>query len=85
MDTGFIVVYVGRAYGGSDTHTHRLHQIPRYNIGERLIVTKVRVSTNTGITYYEVTDGRTSGGWYDAKLFKRLDEIREERLKELGI
>lgn len=82
-EVGFMVIYVGRAYVGSDTH--RLHQIPRYNIGDRLIVTKVRVSTNTSITYYEVTDGRTKGAWYDAKLFKRLDEMRTERLKEIGI
>lgn len=78
-EAGFIVIYVGRTYGGSDT-------LPRYNIGERLIVTKVTVSTTTGITYYEVTDGKTtSGGWYNASLFKRLDYIRAERLKEIGI
>jgi hypothetical protein len=83
-ETGFnimlnriIVVYVGRT-GGSDS-------IPLYNIGDRLMVTKVTVSTTTGITYYAVTDGRTSGAWYDAELFKRLDDIREERLKEIGI
>jgi hypothetical protein len=75
-ETGFIVVYVGSTEG-SDS-------IPRYNIGDRLIVTKVTVST-TGITYYAVTDGRTSGAWYDAKLFKRLDDIRAERLDEIGI
>jgi hypothetical protein len=76
-ETGFIVVYVGRT-GGSDS-------IPLYNIGDRLMVTKVTVSTTTGTTYYAVTDGRTKGAWYDAKLFKRLDDIREERLNEIGI
>lgn len=76
-ETGFIVVYVGRT-GGSDS-------VPLYNIGDRLIVTEVTVSTTTGITYYAVTDGRTKGAWYDAKLFKRLDDIREERLNEIGI
>jgi hypothetical protein len=83
-ETGFnimlnriIVVYVGRT-GGSDS-------IPLYNIGDRLMVTKVTVSTTTGITYYAVTDGRTLGAWYDAKLFKRLDDIRAERLDEIGI
>ena len=83
-ETGFnimlnriIVVYVGRT-GGSDS-------IPPYNIGDRLMVTKVTVSTTTGITYYAVTDGRTLGAWYDAKLFKRLDDIRAERLDEIGI
>ena len=76
-ETGFIVVYVGRA-GGSDS-------VPRYNIGDRLMVTEVTVSTTTGTTYYAVTDGRTKGAWYDAKLFKRLDDIREERLNEIGI
>jgi len=76
-ETGFIVVYVGRA-GGSDS-------IPLYNIGDRLIVTEVTVSTTTGTTYYAVTDGRTKGAWYDANLFKRLDDIRAERLDEIGI
>lgn len=78
-ETGFIVIYVGRAYGGSDT-------LPRYNIGDRLMVTEVAVSGSTGITYYTLTDGKTtSGGWYNADLFKRIDEMREERLKEIGI
>ena len=76
-ETGFIVVYVGRT-GGSDS-------IPLYNIGDRLMVTEVTVSTTTGITYYAVTDGRTKGAWYDAELFKRLDDIRAERLDEIGI
>jgi len=83
-ETGFnimlnriIVVYVGRT-GGSDS-------IPLYNIGDRLMVTKVTVSTTTGITYYAVTDGRTLGAWYDAKLFKRLDDIRAEKLDDIGI
>ena len=76
-ETGFIVVYVGRT-------GFEKKRIPRYNIGDRLMVTEVKVQT-TGITYYAVTDGRTSGGWYDAKLFKRLNEIRAERLKEIGI
>jgi hypothetical protein len=76
-ETGFIVVYVGSTTG-SDS-------IPRYNIGERLMVTEVTVSISTGITYYAVTDGRTKGAWYDAKLFKRLDDIRAERLDEIGI
>jgi hypothetical protein len=83
-ETGFnimlnriIVVYVGRT-GGS-------YSIPLYNIGDRLMVTKVTVSTTTGITYYAVTDGRTLGAWYDAKLFKRLDDIRAEKLDEIGI
>jgi len=49
------------------------------------MVTEVTVSTTTGTTYYAVTDGRTKGAWYDAKLFKRLDDIREERLDEIGI
>jgi hypothetical protein len=75
-ETGFIVIYVG---GQSERRSIR------YNIGDRLIVTKVRVSSNTGITYYTVTDGRTKGAWYDAKLFKTLDEIRAERLEEIGI
>ena len=74
-ETGFIVVYIG--CDGDSIH--------RYNIGDRLIVTKVSVSSNTGTTYYGVTDGRTSGAYYDAKLFKRLDEIRAEKLEELGI
>jgi len=76
-ETGFIVVYVGRA-GGSDS-------IPLYNIGDRLMDTKVTVSTTTVTTYYAVTDGRTKGAWYDANLFKRLDDIRAERLDEIGI
>ena len=76
-ETGFIVVYVGSAECGVS--------LPRYNIGERLMVTEVAVSNTTGTTYYAVTDGRTSGAWYDAKLFKRLDEIRAERLDEIGI
>lgn len=74
-ETGFIVVYIG-CDGDA---------ISQYNIGDRLIVTKVSVSSNTGTTYYGVTDGRTSGAYYDAKLFKRLDEIRAEKLEELGI
>ena len=82
-ETGFIVVYVGRPVAASTYGDPRA--IPRYNIGERLIVTKVTVSTTTGITYYEVSDGRTSGAWYDANLFKRLDDIRAERLDEIGI
>ena len=71
------LVYVGREYCD--------RAIPRYNIGERLMVTEVKVQT-TGITYYEVTDVKTTpGGWYNACLFKRLDDIRDERLEELGI
>jgi hypothetical protein len=89
-ETGFnimlnriIVVYVGRT-GGSDSIP--LSQNPlKYNIGDRLMVTKVTVSTTTGITYYAVTDGRTLGAWYDAKLFKRLDDIRAEKLDDIGI
>ena len=81
-ETGFIVVYIGRA---SDGRESRLHQLPRYNIGDRLIVNEVTVSTASGITYYAVTDGRTKGAWYDAELFKRLDDIRAERLDEIGI
>ena len=79
-ETGFIVIYVGWTDGRTSVDS-----IPRYNIGDRLIVTKVSVSSNTGTTHYAVTDGRTKGAWYDAKLFKRLDEIRAERLEELGI
>ena len=75
-ETDFIVLYIG---GQSE------HRSIRYNIGDRLIVTKVSLSSNTGTTFYTVTDGRTKGVWYDAKLFKRLDEIRTERLEELGI
>lgn len=74
-ETGFIVIYVGRG-----------DFLPRYNIGERLIVTNVSLSSTTGIEYYMVTDGKTeSGGWYNASLFRRLDDIREERLEEIGI
>ena len=77
-ETGFIVVYVGSAECGVS--------LPRYNIGERLMVTEVAVSNTTGTTYYTVTDGKSTGiGWYDAELFKRLDEIRAERLDEIGI
>jgi hypothetical protein len=82
-ETGFIVLYVGRESDGNIQFPRE--SIPRYNIGERLIVTKVSVSSNTGTTYYAVTDGRTKGAWYDAELFKRLDEIRAERLDEIGI
>ena len=82
-ETGFIVVYVGRPVAASTYGDPRA--IPRYNIGERLIVTKVTISNITGTTYYEVSDGRTSGAWYDASLFKRIDDMREERLKEIGI
>jgi hypothetical protein len=74
-ETGFIVVYIG-CDGDA---------IRQYNIGDRLIVTKVSVFSNTGTTFYIVTDGRTKGAWYDAKLFKRLDDIRAERLDEIGI
>ena len=74
-ETGFIVVYIG--CDGDSIH--------RYNIGDRLIVNNVSLSSTTGTTYYAVTDGRTKGAWYDAKLFKRLDDIRAERLEELGI
>ena len=91
-ETGFIVIYVGKQ---ATTSTYGDHRAIPYNIGDRLIVTKVSVSSNTGTTYYAVTDGsathslhpqsRTSGAYYDAKLFKRLDEIRAERLEELGI
>lgn len=82
-ETGFIVVYVGyndcRASDGRES-------LPRYNIGERLIVNEVTVSKTTGITYYTVTDGKTTSGcWYNADLFKRLDDIRAERLDEIGI
>lgn len=74
-EAGFIVVYVGRG-----------DFLPRYNIGERLIVTNLSVSSTTGIEYYMVTDGKTtSGGWYNSCLFRRLDDIREERLEEIGI
>ena len=88
METGFIVVYVGRPAAKS-MHGDHDRLISRYNIGDRLIVTKVTVSSNTGTTYYAVTDGRTKGdghfAWYDAELFKRLDDIRAERLDEIGI
>ena len=79
-ETGFIVLFVGWTDGRTSGDS-----IPRYNIGDRLIVNEVTVSTTTDITYYDVTDGRTKGAWHDAKLFKRLDDIRDERLKELGI
>ena len=96
-EAGFIVVYVGRPVAASTYGDPRA--IPRYKnllfmfnkykflfiIGERLIVTKVTISNITGTTYYEVSDGRTSGAWYDANLFKRLDDIRAERLDEIGI
>ena len=83
-EAGFIVVYVGRPVAASTYGNPRA--IPRYNIGERLIVNEVTVSKTNGITYYTVTDGKTtSGAYYDAKLFKRLDEIRAERLEEIGI
>ncbi len=39
----------------------------------------------SALHYYEVTDGKTSCGWYDSHLFKRLDDMREERLEEIGI
>jgi|LauGreDrversion4_2_1035121.scaffolds.fasta_scaffold132102_7 hypothetical protein len=79
-ETGFIVVYVGRTDSSSNSWA-----LPRYNIGDRLIVTEITVSTTTGITYYTVTNGRTSGAWYDAELFKRLDDIRAEKLNKLGL
>ena len=77
-EAGFIVIYIG---GQSE------HRSIRYNIGDRLRVTKVSVFSNTGTTFYTVTDlqSRTKGAWYDAKLFKTLDEIRAERLEEIGI
>ena len=79
-EAGFTVIYVGGRGDGPPK------VLPRYDIGERLIVTGVSVSSTTGIEYYMVTDGKeTSGGWYDACLFRRLDEIREERLEEIGI
>ena len=75
-EAGFIVIYVGGRGDGPPK------VLPRYDIGDRLIVTGVSVSSE----YYMVTDGKeTSGGWYDACLFRRLDEMREERLEEIGI
>lgn len=78
-EAGFTAVYVGGRGDGPPK------VLPRYDIGDRLIVTGVSVSSTTGITYYEVTDGKTSCGWYDSRLFKRLDDMREERLEEIGI
>lgn len=77
-EAGFIVIYIG---GQSE------HSSIRYNIGDRLRVTNVSLSSTTGRHYYAVTDlqSRTKGAWYDAKLFKTLDEIRSEKLEELGI
>lgn len=46
-ETGFIVIYVGKQ---ATTSTYGDHRAIPYNIGDRLIVTKVTVST-TGITY----------------------------------
>jgi hypothetical protein len=77
METGFIVVYIGSVECGVS--------LPLCNIGDRLKVTEVTVSSISGTTYYAVTDGRTKGAWYDAKLFKRLDDIRAEILDEIGI
>lgn len=54
-------------------------------VNNGLIVNEVVISGTTGITYYEVTDGKTSCGWYDSRLFKRIDDMREEMLKEIGI
>ena len=76
-ETGFIVIYVGRK--ATD------HRAIPYNIGDKLIVNEVVISGTTDITYYEVTDGKTSCGWYDSRLFKRIDDMREERLEEIGI
>jgi hypothetical protein len=51
-----------------------------------LIVTNLSFSSTTGIEYYMVTDGKTtSDGWYNADLFKRLNDIRAERLEEIRI
>ena len=74
-DTDFIVVYVGWTDGRTSGDS-----IPRYNIGDRLRVTNVSLSSTTGHTYYAIDCGS-----YNARLFKRIDEIREERLQELGI
>lgn len=90
-DTDFIVVYVGWTDGRTSGDS-----IPRYNIGDRLRVpdivgiqpcwiTNVSLSSTTGHTYYAIALQSNFCGWYNAELFKRLDDIREERLQELGI
>ena len=74
-DTDFTVVYVGR-----NEESATPDAIHRFNIGDRLKVTNVSLSSTTGNTYYAIADG-----WYNARLFKRLDDIRAERLQEIGI
>ena len=75
-DTDFTVVYVG--WNEESATPDAIH---RFNIGDRLKVTNVSLSSTTGHTFYAIVDC----GWYDAELFKRLDDIRAERLQEIGI
>ena len=43
-----------------------------------------RVDVTTGV-YHLVGEDPNDYTFYSAKLFKRLDELREDKLKELGI
>lgn len=73
----FIVVFKGPLY----------EIVPDFiSIGQKFIV----IETNMSGHYYRLTnlDGtlyKNSTGWHESKRFKRLDEVRDEKLKELGI
>ena len=73
----FIVVFKGPLY----------ESVPDFiSIGQKFIV----IETNMSGRYYRLTnlDGtlyKNTIGWHESKRFKRLDEVRDEKLKELGI
>lgn len=54
-------------------------------LGETYQVVKFTKSSKDGTEYYTISNGSSTSGWHAAKLFKRTDEIRNERLSELGI
>lgn len=68
----FSVVYIGCS------------SLKGFKIGEKFRV--ISLSKSGGNTYYIVLDENgTKYGWENAINFKRLDDIREEKLSILGI
>lgn len=48
-------------------------------------VVRTAESTRNGKTYYMTMANGMETGWHDSELFDHLDQIREDKLKEIGI
>lgn len=43
------------------------------------------ISSDSTYTQFVIKDDDGKNGWYPKGMFRRLDELRQEKLKELGI